>query len=156
MFRFVPSDPFDPLDAAASASAKIFLWVGLGALVAFAVTRDWRALALASAAWSIWGIVSGLLASVFSPLATLLGNLLAGGSTGFGGPAAPVTIEEEMAVLERRLEQGPTAHQRILAGVRLAEIYRTHQRDDAKADALVARLCVQYPDAAELRFVRGA
>jgi hypothetical protein len=156
MFRFVPSDPFDPLDAAASASAKILLWVGLGALVAFAATRDWRALALASAVWTIWGVVSGLIASVLSPIATLLGNLLTDGSAGSGGPAAPVTIEEEMAVLERRLEQGLTAHRRILAGIRLAEIYRTHQRDDAKADALVARLCAQYPDAAELRFVRGA
>jgi hypothetical protein len=155
MFRFVPSDPLDPLDAAGAASARIFLWVGLGALAIFAVTRDWRALALASAAWSLWGIMSGLLANVLSPLATLLGNLLTGGSAGFGGPAA-VTIEEETAMLERRLEQGPPTHQRILAGIRLAEIYRTHQRDAAKADALVAQLCVQYPDASELRFVRGA
>lgn len=155
MFRFVPSDPLDPLDAVGSASAKLFLWAGLGALAVFAVTRDWRALALASAAWTLWGIVSGLVASVLSPLATLLGNLLTGGS-GFGGPAAAVTMEEETAVLERRVEQGLTAHQRILAGIRLAEIYRTHERDAGKADDLVARLCVQYPDAPELRFVRGA
>jgi hypothetical protein len=155
MFRFVPSDPLDPLEVAGSASAKIFLWVGLGALVVFAVTRDWHALALASAAWSLWGIMSGLLAQVLAPLVTLFGNLIASGSTGFGGPA-DVTIEEETAVLERRLDQGPTAHQRILAGIRLAEIYRTHQQDAAKANTLVARLCAQYPDAPELRFVRGS
>jgi hypothetical protein len=155
MFRFVASDPLDPLDVAGSASAKIFLCVGLGALVIFALTRDWRALALASAAWSLWGIVSGLLVQVLAPLATLFGNLIAGGSTGFGGPA-DVTIDEETAMLERRLEQGPTAHHRILAGIRLAEIYRTHQQDAAKANTLVARLCEQYPDAPELRFARGA
>jgi hypothetical protein len=155
MFRFVPSDPLDPLDVAGSASAKIFLGVGLGALVIFALTRDWRALALASAAWTLWGIMSGLLVQVLSPLATLFGNLIGGGSTGFGGPA-DVTIEEETAVLERRLEQGPTAHQRVLAGIRLAEIYRTHEHDAAKASTLIARLCDQYPDAPELRFVRGA
>lgn len=129
--------------------------MGLGALGLFAATREWRVLALAGAVWTLWGVISGLLANVLSPLATLFANLVTGGSAGFGG-SADVTIEEEIAVLERRLEQGPTPHQRILAGIRLAEIYRTHERDAAKADALVARLCVQYPDASELRFVRGA
>ena len=154
MFGFVSSD-FDPLDSSGSASARIFLWVGLGALGFFAATREWGALALASAVWTLWGVISGLLANVLSPLATLFGNLVTGGSTGFG-PPANVTIAEETAVLERRLEQGPSAHQRILAGIRLAEIYRTHGRDAVKADAVIARLCVQYPDASELRFVRGA
>lgn len=93
---------------------------------------------------------------MLSPLATLLGNLITHGSAGFGAPGAAFTIQEETVMLERRLVQGPTAHQRILAGIRLAEIYRTHQRDAAKAQALVARLCAQYPDASELRFVRGA
>jgi hypothetical protein len=43
-----------------------------------------------------------------------------------------------------------------VAGIRLAAIYRTHQRDAVKSDTLVARLCAQYTDASELRFVRGA
>ena len=130
--------------------------MGLGGLGMFAATRDWRTLALAGAAWSLWGVMSGLLDGVALPLATLLGNLLAGGSVGVGDTAPAVTIDEEMARLERRLSQDPSSHQRIIAGIRLAEIYRTHQHDAAKADALIAQLCAQYPDAPELRFVRGA
>ena len=122
----------------------------------FAATRDWRALALAGTAWSLWGVLSGLLDGEVSPLATLLGNLLADGSVGVGDSAPAVTIDEEMARLERRLGEHRSSHQRIIAGIRLAEIYRTHQHDAAKADALIAQLCAQYPDAPELRFVRGA
>lgn len=122
----------------------------------FAATRDWRALALAGAAWTLWGVMSGLLDGVASPLATLVANLVTGGSVGVGDTAPAVTIDEEMAALERRLGQNASSHHRIIAGIRLAEIYRTHQHDAAKADALIAQLCAQYPDAPELRFVRGA
>ena len=122
----------------------------------FAATRDWRMLALAGAAWTLWGAIGGLLDRVASPFATIVANLLTGGSVGVGDSGPAVTIDEEMATLERRLGQDAPSHHRILAGIRLAEIYRTHQRDAAKADALIAQLCAQYPDAPELRFVRGA
>src|SRR2546425_6142658 len=43
--------------------------------------------------------------------------------------------------LERLLAGGGLErHREILVGVRLAEIYRLHQRDAAKAEALIARL----------------
>jgi len=38
--------------------------------------------------------------------------------------------------------------------VRLAEIYRLHQRDAAKAEALIARLEGKYPNAPELKYAR--
>ena len=41
-------------------------------------------------------------------------------------------------------------NQAVLIGLRLAEIYRTLQRDDAKADALLARIRDAYPNAPEL------
>jgi hypothetical protein len=151
-----PDDSFsDPLDAARAALARIFLWLSVGGLAAFAGTRDWRALGLAGAAWTIWTAMQGLFDTVLSPVATVLGNLLAGGSVGVDS-AATVTIEEETLMLERLLSQTRPAHRQILAGVRLAEIYRTHEHDSSKADALIARLAVQYPDAPELRFVRPA
>jgi hypothetical protein len=156
-FRFVAPDPddsfADPLDTARAALARIFLWVGVGGLAVFAGTRDWRALGLAGAVWTLWTALRGLLDTVVSPVATILGNLLAGGSVGVDS-AATVTIEEETLMLERHLEQQRPARRQILAGIRLAEIYRTHQRDSSKADALIAGLCTQYPDAPELRFVR--
>jgi hypothetical protein len=149
-------DPIaDPLDAARAVLARIFLWVGLAGLAMFAGTREWPALGLAGAAWTLWTVMRGLLDNVINPFATILGNLLAGGSVGVDS-AATVTIEEETLMLERHLEQARPAHRQMLTGIRLAEIYRTHEHDSAKADALIARLCAQYPGAAELRFVRGA
>lgn len=38
------------------------------------------------------------------------------------------------------------AHHRIMAGLRLAEIFRTHQHDAAKAAALLTRLKAEFPD----------
>ena len=42
----------------------------------------------------------------------------------------------------------------MLAGIRLAEIYRTHQHDVAKAEQVITRLVARYPDAPELAYVR--
>jgi predicted component of type VI protein secretion system len=63
-----------------------------------------------------------------------------------------ITIEQETALLERQLDADPPppAHRAALAGIRLAEIYRTHQHAPAQADALIARLTARYPDAPEL------
>jgi hypothetical protein len=146
----------DPLDVARRAIAVLFLWMGIGGLAVFLATGEWRALALASAAWTLWGVISGLVAIVLEPFATMLANLLTGGTVGAGETGRHLTIDEEAAMLERGLDQGESPHHRILTGIRLAEIYRTRYRDHAKADALIARLCAQYPDAPELRFVRGS
>src|SRR5260370_350955 len=63
-----------------------------------------------------------------------------------------ITIDQETALLERLLDADPppSAHRAALAGIRLAEIYRTHQQDPAQADALIARLSARYPDAPAL------
>ena len=45
-------------------------------------------------------------------------------------------------------------HRTVLAGIRLAEIYRTHQHDVAKAEQVITRLVARYPDAPELAYVR--
>ena len=153
-FGHVWPDLDDPLDTARVAIAGMLLLVGAGGLVAFALTRSWIALTLAGAAWTLWGALSGLLNIVVAPLTTIFGNLLTGGSVGMGDSATTLAPEQEAAMLEGLLEQARPAHQQIMAGIRLAEIYRTHDHDAAKADALITRLCAQYPDAPELRFVR--
>jgi hypothetical protein len=155
-FGFVWPDSDDPFDAARAAIAGIFLFAGVIGLVGFAATRSALALTLAGAAWTLWGIFSGLLNRVVEPATSILANLLTGGSVGMGGTDSPLTAADEAAMLERLLEQSRPAHDQILTGIRLAEIYRTHDHDPAKADALIARLCERYPDARELRFVRGA
>lgn len=155
-FGFVWPDSDDPFDAARAAIAGIFLFVGVIGLIAFVATRSALALTLAGAAWTLWSVFSGLLNRVAEPLTTIFGNLLTGGSVGMGGTAVPLTAEDEAAMLERLLEQPRPAHDQILTGIRLAEIYRTHDHDSAKADAVIARLCEKYPGARELRFVRGS
>ena len=64
---------------------------------------------------------------------------------------APESIDDQEARYERMLAGGALdPHQTVLVGIRLAEIYRTLQHDDAKADALLARIRVAYPNAPEL------
>lgn len=150
---FVTADRDDPLDSARVVVARLFLVVGVLGVVGFAITRDWRALALAGAAWTLWTVIRGVVDGLLAPFANMLGNIVSGASVA-SDPAPRITMEEETALLERHLAEGRPAHQQILTGIRLAEIYRTHQRDLKKAEALIASLCERYPDAQELRFVR--
>src|SRR5438034_9172746 len=73
-----------------------------------------------------------------------------------GGTA--ITIQDETVMLERLVDADPPPppHRVVLAGIRLAEIYRTHEHDAAKAEAVIARLISRYPDAPELKYVRPA
>src|SRR2546425_1840101 len=68
-----------------------------------------------------------------------------------GGTA--ITIQDETVMLERLVDADPPPppHRVVLAGIRLAEIYRTHEHDAAKAEAIIARLISRYPDAPELK-----
>jgi hypothetical protein len=112
---------------------------------------EWRLVALGLALWSAYGFWDAMLGGVFEPLGEFLGDQLTGGS-----PGAPViTIEQETASLEHLLAAHPPLppHRAILVGIRLAEIYRTHQRNVPKSEALIARLAAQYPNAPELKYV---
>jgi hypothetical protein len=115
---------------------------------------EWKLVTLMLGLWGAYSFFDSLLAGLVEPFGRFLAGQLFG--TDLGG-AAPLTIDQETAALERLLtEAPPPPHRVILAGIRLAEIYRTHQHDPAKADALIARLAAQYPDAPELRYVRSA
>lgn len=114
---------------------------------------EWRLVALTLTLWSAWGFFDALLASVVEPFGRFVGNAFTGGAMP-GGTA--ITIEDETAMLERLVtaDPPPPRHRVVLAGIRLAEIYRTHEHDAAKADALIDRLVARYPDAPELKYVR--
>ncbi len=114
---------------------------------------DWRLTALVLTLWGAWGFFDSLLGSVLEPLGRFVGNALTGGAMP-GGTA--ITIQDETAMLERLVDADPPPppHRVVLAGIRLAEIYRTHQHDAAKAEAVIARLVRRYPDAPELKYVR--
>jgi hypothetical protein len=114
---------------------------------------EWRLVALVLALWGAWSVFDSVFGAVVEPLGRFLGNALTGGAMP-GGTA--ITIDQETAMLEHLLDADPPAvpHRVALAGIRLAEIYRTHQHDAAKADALLDRLVTRYPDAPELKYVR--
>lgn len=127
--------------------------VALVALFAGSGHVEWTLVALIFALWAARSFLDTILGSVVEPFGRFLGSALAGGAL----PSdTPITIDEETAIFERELAAvpPPAAHRAILMGIRLAEIYRTHEHDNAKADALIARLATQYPDAPELKYVR--
>ena len=129
--------------------------VGL-ALVAVSIVEghvEWRLVALLLSFWGAWSFFGTLLESVVEPLGRFFGNALTGGVMP-GGSA--ITIDDETEMLERLLDADPPPpqHRAVLAGIRLAEIYRTHQHETAKAEQVIARLVARYPDAPELAYVR--
>jgi len=114
---------------------------------------EWRLVALVLSLWGAWSFFDVLQGSVLEPLGQFLRSALTGG--GFPGDRA-ITIDDETVMLERLLDQDPPPpqHRAVLAGIRLAEIYRTHQHDAAKAEQVIARLAARYPGAPELAYVR--
>ena len=153
-------DPTDPPSARALVRAILGVALAL-AVVAFVVVLidsrqiPWKFAALILALWGARSALDAMFGSVFEPFGRFLEDALTGGATALPGEE-PITIDEEMAILERGLaaDPPPIPHRAILMGIRLAEIYRTRQHDDAKADAVIARLATQYPDAPELKYVR--
>ena len=114
---------------------------------------EWRLVTLVLTLWAAWSFFDGLFGTVFEPLGRFMTSALTGGVMP-GGTA--ITIEQETAMLEHLVhtEPAPPRHRVVLAGIRLAEIYRTHQHDTAKAEALIGRLLERYPEAPELQHVR--
>lgn len=108
---------------------------------------EWKLVTLAGFLWAMWSFFAGLYSQVIEPAGRFLINQLTGNVS---LPGTTETIDEQTRRLERMLEQETTPHHEILVGIRLAEIYRTRQKDSAKSDALLARLRAKYPDAPEL------
>src|SRR5947208_1951910 len=131
---------------ALAALALVVVSIGAGHI-------EWRLAALVLTLWGAWGFFDSLFGSVLEPLGRFVGDALTGGSMPGG---SEITIQDETAMLEHLVDADPPPppHRVVLAGVRLAEIYRTPHPDAAKAEAVIARLVRRYPDAPELKYVR--
>jgi hypothetical protein len=129
--------------------ATVLAGVVLLALLVGSGRIEWKLVTLMLGLWGAYSFFDSLLAGLVEPFGRFLAGQLFG--TDLGG-ATHLTIDQESVALED--DAPPSAHRVMLAGIRLAEIYRTHEHDPAKADALIARLAAQYPDAPELRYVR--
>lgn len=114
---------------------------------------EWRLVTLVLTLWAAWSFFDALFGTLVEPLGRFLTNALTGGVMPDG---ATITVDQETAMLEHLVQSDPAPppHRVVLAGIRLAEIYRTHQHDAAKSEALIARLVERYPDAPELQYVR--
>jgi hypothetical protein len=149
------ADPPSPRAVIRGILGAASVLVGL-ALVVVSIDEghvEWRLVALLLSLWGAWSFFGALLESVVEPFGRFLENAFTGGAIP-GGPG--ITVDAETAVLERLLDADPPPpqHRAVLAGIRLAEIYRTHHHDAARADQVIARLVARYPDAPELAYVR--
>ncbi len=116
-----------------------FAWWSSGSI-------DWALVGFAGAMWGAYSFLTTIVDTA-SDLGRFIGNQFT------GNVALPVpqdTIDAQTARLERMLQEPLERHREILIGIRLAEIYRTHQLDEAKSTALLERLRAKYPDAPEL------
>ncbi|MBI1968003.1 MAG: hypothetical protein HYS40_08440 [Gemmatimonadetes bacterium] len=142
-------DPPSPLAIVRGFFGVAVAVAALAAVVGFIRTGqlNWKVVALALLLWTFWGFAATLYDGVVAPLGAFLNRMLFFGSS--------ITIEDEIRYLEQELQR-PDLEPRheILSAIRLAEIYRTRFCDKPRADALLDRLLVKYPDSQELQVAR--
>lgn len=146
---FDPVDPPHPFTIVRRLLLGAMAVAGLGAVAATIASGEvpWRALSLLGALWGLWAFSAQLYEMLLEPLGRFLFNQV------FSG--ALITLDDEIRDLEARLARPDLPAQReILAGIRLAEIYRERLFDKPRADALLDRLMVKHPGSSELRIAR--
>src|SRR5574341_14358 len=108
---------------------------------------NWKLVSLTLLLWAMWGFAADAYRLVVAPLAGFLNRAL------FTGRA--ITLDDETQFLEQRLRDPRLEPEHeILSGIRLAEIYRQYQFNRPKAEALLDRLLLKYPDSRELQIAR--
>jgi len=144
-----PLDPPEPIAIVRGFFLGAMVVVGVGVVVAAGASRTipWRGLGLLGGLWTLWVFSAQVYGLAVEPLGRFLHRQLFTGSV--------ITLDDEIADLETRLARpGLPRRREILAGIRLAEIYRERLYDKPRADALLDRLLVKYPDSTQLRIAR--
>ena len=121
-------------------------WVLAGLTWLSSGSIDWTLVGFAGVMWGVYSFLTTIVDTV-TDLGRFIGNQFT------GNVALPVpqdTIDAQTSRFERMLAAPLERHREILVGIRLAEIYRTHQLDAGKSAALLDRLRAKYPDAPEL------
>ena len=149
-FRTVSYDPPSPLAIMRGIFGVALVVTALA--LAVEVLRhgavNWKLVSLALVLWAMFGFAADVYRGAVEPLAGFLHRaVLAGGRS--------ITLDEETVFLEQRLADPQLEpHREILSAIRLAEIYRKYQYNRPKAEALLDRLLVKYPDSRELQVAR--
>lgn len=144
-------DPREPQDPRAAlrrvlGGVTVVSWALAGFAWWSSGSIDWGAVGFAGTVWAIYSFFTTI-ADTVTGLGRFIGNQFT------GNVALPVpqdTIEEQRARFEHMLQEPLDRHREIIVGIRLAEIYRTHDVDEVKSTALLDRLRAKYPDAPEL------
>jgi len=156
-FNYDSSDPPSPLAVVRGILGGALVVATAVLIVLYFDTGhiDSRFVALIATLWLFWVVFHDVLGLLVRPFAGMLSGQLTGDAD--PGPPPAMDIARETQLLERLIAEPPAVpHREILAGIRLAEIYRTHQHDLPKSDALLARLRAKYPEARELKHDIGA
>lgn len=124
----------------------VVAWVLAGVSWWSSGSIDWTLVGFAGAMWGVYSFLTTIVDTV-TDLGRFIGNQFTGN---VALPVSQDTIDAQIARFERMLAEPLDRHREILVGIRLAEIYRTHQLDEAKSTALLDRLRAKYPDAPEL------
>jgi ribosomal protein L30/L7E len=145
--RVDPLEPHDPRAALRRilGGVTVVAWIVAGVAWWSGGSIDWAIVGFAGGMWGIYTFLT-VIAETLTDAGRFIGNQFT------GNVALPVpqdTIDQQVARFERMLQGPLERHREILIGIRLAEIYRTHFHDEAKAAALLERLRAKYPDAPE-------
>lgn len=143
-----PQEPQDPRAALRRivGGLTVVAWALAGLSWWSTGSIDWTLVGFAGAMWGVYSFLTTIVDTV-TDLGRFIGNQFT------GNVALPVpqdTIDDQTTRFERMLQEPLERHREIIIGIRLAEIYRTHQHDEAKSAALLERLRVKYPEAPEL------
>ncbi len=110
---------------------------------------DARWFAASAAFGGVWWAWDALCENVFAPFGRVLGGAVTGAS-GIEEPPA-LTVEDTVRLLESHLAgDAVPRHVQIQSALRLAEIYRLNQKDEAKATEVIRRERERWPDSPEL------
>lgn len=142
-------DPPSPLTVFRRIIGGAVVLATIAVLVELLATGDleWQLVTLAVALWTLWGAGAEAYDRLLEPFGRFLWGQLHG---------RQITLDDEIADLQQRLaDENLPPDREILAGVRLAEIYRRYRADLPRAVELLDRLLLKYPDSRELRVARG-
>lgn len=147
-------DGGDPRTAVRGVFFAVVVMATIGFVIAWVAEGhiDDKMAAFLGVLWMFWIIASDVRRTLIDPATRWVRGQVVGGVAD-GVPM--ITADEEIAYLER-LAADPAAdrHRQIIGGIRLAELYRTVRKDQAKSDALLSQLAARYPDAPELEIAR--
>jgi len=130
-------------------AGRFLFGIGTVFFAMLGLAGDARWFAASGALGTVWWMWDWAFANVFGPLGSWFIGMLTGTASVEEEP--DLTLDDTVRLLENNLSaDGVTRHVQIQSALRLSEIYRLNQHDEAKAQAVIRRVQEKWPDAPEL------